>query len=405
MAGVNSTNVGLTLIHYLDDVDQSLNFKSEMRKAIKQNYDWNGAYLEWRVHVRPSGAIGGIDDGGQFPVPGAQVYATSKVGRRMTAGSIQLTDGVMAAASKSKAVAKDVVSSEMEGLMTELGKYENIMLFKNGDGSLCTVQTGTASTTLIVDDARALWEGVTYSVYDTTLATYRGDLTISAVANDPTAAGYATVTVDALPSGTTATDKIVWKGSVNKAITGLTGLLTDSGTFQNILATTYPKHTSLIADASANRDLTPTLLRQFQAALYQKTGNDDPSKVLTVYGSAGMMINMDELFEDAIRVTPDSGTSGMSAPRFQSSFGTFEVKPNNDAPFNQLIFADLSQIYRGVQKKLGWRVEKNGSIFKRSDLTAVHTATALEIAELYIRERISSGRLTNLNEPTKLTMY
>lgn len=406
MAGSNIGNVGLTLIHYLDDVDQSLNDKSKARKLVKQNTNWTGLHLEWRVHVKRSGALGGIDDGGALPSAANQTYATSKVGRRMTAGAIQLTDAVMATASKSKYVARDVVSSEMEGLMTEILKYENGMFFRNGDGSVATVKTGTTSTTLKVDDGRMLWEGVTYDVYDSSLATNRGTLTISTMANDPDASGFATGTTSAtVPSGTTNGDLLVWKNSVNKAPTGLKGLLTDSGTVQNIAASAYPRHTSLIMDASSNRDLTPSLFRQFQAGLYQRSGSDDPSRVLTVLGSAFMMVNVDELFESQVRLTADSKVGGISVPEFQSSFGRFRVMPDPDATYEQLYFVDFSQIYRGVQKKLGWRVEKNGSIFKRSDTAAVHTATCLEIAELYIRERITSGRLTHLTEPTKSSMF
>jgi hypothetical protein len=405
MAGVGVDNVGLTLINYLDGVDSSLNDKSKARNLVKQNKDWTGAHLEWRVHVQRSGAIGGIDDGGALPVANKQTYATAKVGRRMTAGSIQLTDAVMATASKSKFVAKDVVESEMEGLMTEFLKFENGMLFRNGDGSVATVQTGSSGTTLIVDDARMLWDGVTYEIYDSTLATNRGQFSITSTASDPTASGYATVTTSTLPSGTTATDVVVWKGTVNKAISGLDKLISDSGTVQNILATTYPRHTSLVLDSSSARALTPTLFRQMQAGLYEKSGADDPSKVLTVIGSAWQMLNVDELFESELRVTADSKTGGLSMPEFQSSFGRFRVMPDADAKFGTLFFVDFSQIYRGTQKKLGWRVEKNGSIFKRSDTAAVHTATALEIAELYIRERITSGKIEDLTESNKATVY
>ncbi len=405
MAGVTIADNGLTLINYLDGVDASLNDKSKARNLVKQNKDWTGQHLEWRVHVQRSGAVGGIDDGGALPVANKQTYATAKVGRRMTAGSIQLTDGVMATASQSKFVARDVVESEMEGLMTEFLLYENGMFFRDGTGTVATVQTGTSGTTLIVDDARMLWEGVTYDVYDSTGATFYGQNTVSTIANDPTGSGYATVTLTASIANSTAGNLIVWKGTLNKAVAGLRKLIVDSGTLQNIAASSYPRHTSLVADASADRDLTPTLFRQVQAGLYEKSGADDPSRVLTCIGSAWQMVNVDELFEADLRVTPDSKTGGLAMPEFQSSFGRFRVMPDKDATYGQLNFVDFSQIYRGVQKKLGWRVEKNGSIFKRSDVAAVHTATALEIAELYIRERTTSARLTNLTESNKISMF
>ena len=62
-----------------------------------------------------------------------------------------------------------------------------------------------------------------------------------------------------------------------------------------------------------------------------------------------------------------------------------------------MFFCDFSKIYRAVQKQLGWRRE-GGSIFKRSDVSGVYTATAIEIAELYIKERFTSGKIEDLNE-------
>jgi hypothetical protein len=68
-----------------------------------------------------------------------------------------------------------------------------------------------------------------------------------------------------------------------------------------------------------------------------------------------------------------------------------------------MFFADFSQIYRAVQRQLDWR-RQNGSIFLRSDQRGEWTATALEIAEYYIEERHTSGKIEDLEE-TRSTMY
>lgn len=407
MAGVNIDSVGLTYINYLDGVDESLNNLSKARSMFKKNNDWTGAQLEWRVHVRRSGALQAMDDGGALPSASQQTYTAAKVGRKMVAGTIQLTDGVMATASKSKFVAKDVIESEMEGLMNEFLNYENFFMYRNGDGVCGTVQTGTTGTTLLVDDARGLWEGVTYDVYDSTLATNRGTITVSADASAFTTAGFATVTTTStVPSGTIAGDKIVWKNSVSKVISGLQKLITDSGTLQNISAATYPRHTSFVfGNSGTARDFSPTLFRQLQAVLFQKAGKSDSTSGLTIIGSAGQMVSMDELYESELRVTPDSDTGGMAMPSFQSSFGKFKVLAEKDAPYGKLWFVDFDQLYRGTQKKLAWRTEKNGSIFKQSQTSLSYSATALEICELYIRERTSSAVITDLTTTNDKTAF
>ena len=88
---------------------------------------------------------------------------------------------------------------------------------------------------------------------------------------------------------------------------------------------------------------------------------------------------------------------------FQSALGRVDIMVDTDAPHNKMFFVDFSKIYRAVQKKLGWRRE-GGQIFKRSDTSGVWTATAMEIAELYIKERHTCGKIEDLNH-TQSTVY
>src|SRR5690606_22130410 len=117
---------------------------SKMRQRVKNETVWGAEHLEWRVHVTPSGAVSWIQDGGKFPVPNKQGYATAKAYRRSVAGKIQLTDHVLANAGEGKTVAKSVLKSEMEGLLKEIAKTESY--FMHGDGSgVVSVAMGSSS--------------------------------------------------------------------------------------------------------------------------------------------------------------------------------------------------------------------------------------------------------------------
>src|SRR5690606_24379799 len=147
------------------------------------------------------------------------------------------------------------------------------------------------------------------------------------------------------------------------------------------------------------RNLTPELFRKFQAAMYQKTQQVNAGSVWTVIGSSGQMMNLDELYEQEIRITPDTKKVGPATPVFQSSFGSFRLETDVDAKRGEIAFVDFSQIYRGVQKKLHWRQAPNGGgILRPSDTSAHFVATCIEMCQLYIRERITSGKLKDLNE-------
>lgn len=396
MAGVNIGNVGLTFTNYISDVVETLNHKSKARSLVRQNNNWKGANLEGRLHTARSTAIGNVEDGGAFPVADKQDYQAWKAYRKFTVGSIQLTDGVMATAGKSKHVARDVISSEVQGLMKNILKYENGMFFRNGDGSVATLQTGSSGTTLLVDNARMLWDGGVFQVYDSTLATNYGNITITSTASSPTAAGYATVTCSTLPDST-AGNLIVWNGSLNRAITGLRSLIDDTATtFQNVAVGTYPHYASfVISNSGTARELTPQLFRQMLAGIKQKSGDERPSSGLTVLASHWGGIEVEELYEGELRLTPQTKVAGLAIASFQSTLGRVDVMTDSDCPYDKMYFADFSKIYRGVQKPLGWR-RQGGSIFKRSDVAGVWTATAMEISELYIKERHTSGRIDDI---------
>jgi hypothetical protein len=407
MAGVNVDNVGLTYLHILDGVTETLNQASRFRNKVTQDYEWRGSHLEHKLHVARNNAIKFMNDGSTFPVANKQDYVSMKVGRRIVGGSIQLTDPVMATASKSPEVAMDVVASETEGLMKGILKFENFFYTRDGTGAVATVKTGTTGTDLRVDDARAMWDKGIYQVYDSTLATNRGNLVVSKTASALDANGNAQVTTTAtVPSGTTSGDKIIWDGALNIAYTGLSALVDDAitGTFQSVTMSSYPRWTSLVLDNSGTaRDLDPTLFRQLLAGILAKTGNEAPVNSLTAIGTQYQLNAMDELYESALRLAPSDKTSGTETPSFQSSVGRIDLQYDSDAPYGKIFLVDFSQIFRGVQKKLGWRVQ-NGQIFLRSDTAPVWTATALEICELYIKGRNSSGVIEDLTE-TRKTAY
>jgi hypothetical protein len=394
---------------YIDGVVETLNHQSRARQLCKKDDNWTGDHIEGRVHVRRSGAISAPEDGGAFPVANRQTHVSWKAYRKFLAGAIQLTDGVMASC-KGKNVAKDAITSEVRGMMRDMLKWENGMFFRDGTGAVAQFVESTAAsqTSTEVDDARMLWEGVTYDVYDnaslSSSPTKHGTVEISSVDEAPTASDNFTVNFSAAaPAAATAFgtsgDYLVWKNSVNRCPQGLDSLVDNStGTFQNVNTTTYPHYRSLVlGNSGTNRDLTPSLFRRLLAGLYQKGGNDRPASGLTVIGPSWQGINIEELYEGELRLTPQSRVGGLAVAAFQSSLGRIEILPDCDATHNRLYFVDFSQIYRAVQKKLGWR-RQGGSIFLRSDTAGIHTATALEICEFYIKGRHTSGRIDDLNQ-------
>jgi len=407
MAGVNIGNVGLTFTRFLDGVVETLNHTSKARSLVRQEDKWTGSHIEGKIHTARSTSIGYVEDGGAFPVADKQDYQTYQATRKFTVGSVQITDGAMATAAKSPNVARDVVTSEVKGLMNNILKFENGFFFRDGTGTVATITNGMSGATDIqVDDARMLWDGGTYNMYNAALAAKDGDVVVSNVESALHSSGDALVNfAGALPATSASSDVLVWNGCVNRAVTGLDKLIDDSAsTFQNIAVGTYPRYAStVLSNSSTKRDLTPSLFRQMLASIQQKSGSERPSDGLTVLCDSWQAINVEELYEGELRLTPESKVGGLAVAAFQSALGRVDIMVDTDCLHNTMFFCDFSKIYRAVQKQLGWRRE-GGSIFKRSDVSGMYTATAIEIAEMYIKERHTCGKITDLND-NKATAY
>jgi hypothetical protein len=88
--------------------------------------------------------------------------------------------------------------------------------------------------------------GETYDIYDSTFATYRGTVTVTALTNT-------TATVNAVPANTANTDVMVLSGSLYKAPRGLSYLINnDTGTFQLLSRATYPQLKSPVTDLAGS---------------------------------------------------------------------------------------------------------------------------------------------------------
>jgi len=106
---------------------------------------------------------------------------------------------------------------------------------------------------------------------------------------------------------------------------------------------------------------------------------------------------LEELYEGELRLSPSDKVGGLSVAAFQSSLGKVTINVDLDCLHNKMFFLDLSKIYRAVQKELAWRRQGDG-IFLRSDNSGVWTATAIEISELFIKERFTSGKIEDLEQ-------
>lgn len=417
MAGVSIDTFGASMIKYMPGVRQTLNKSSNMRRLAKaKQKKWQGESLDFSVHVSRNPAVGNIEDGGSFPAAGKQTYVFAKVYRKFTVGSVQLTDGILKNAASTEGATISVTESELDGMMEGMKKYENLMFTRDGTGVIglmgADVTAASAGDVFTMDDARGVWVGKSYEIRDDAApTTIRGSFTAAGVARALTAASEAQVTADAaLPAGVLEGDYVVWgsgnDSAYNRAITGLDSLIDDStGTFQNVNCTTYPRYTSPVLTASANRALTPQLFKQMLAMIKQESGDDAPNG-MTVISNTWQAAAIEEMYEGELRMRPDDKVGGLAATSFQTALGSVKLVVDPDAPYGKFFFVDPNELLFASQAELDWRRDgPGGAIFKRNDASAVYTATALEACELAILTRNKCGKIEAITENLKASAW
>lgn len=123
------------------------------------------------------------------------------------------------------------------------------------------VVASVASLVITITDAEwapGIWAGaekMPIDIYDTTGATLRGSANITAVSLE-----NKTITVDVMPGGVVATDRVLHKGAMNKEFAGIHKILTNTGSLFGIDASSYNLWKGSQFDASAGG---PSVLMSF----------------------------------------------------------------------------------------------------------------------------------------------
>ena len=414
MAGVSIGDFGASFIHYQPGVVKVLNNTSLARLLPKGKIKWEGSDIRKTVHVSRNTAIGAVGDGGTIPAAGKQGYVPMILYRNFLVGAVQISDGLLNNATTTEHAAITVVESELRGMTDGIRKWENFHFTRDGTGVVATMGATVSGATFTVSDARQLWDKAHFEIRDaTTTSTIHDKFQVSSVAR-ALSSGEMTVTPDATlsSSGQATGDLVCWLGSsaanassYNNVPMGLDGMIdNNTGTFQGINNTTYPRVTSPVLNANGvERTLTPSLFRQALGAIKQESGDDPPDGITGLTNHWGA-INVEEMYEGSLRITESTKVAGIEVASFQSTLGKVNIVDDCDSPYGKLFLADFGEISRLVQKELDWRRQKGGGIFRPSDNSLTWVANCLEICEFAIERRNRCAKIEDIRE-TIATAY
>lgn len=415
--GVGIQDFGAGFIYYRPGVVKTLNNTSPARAIPLGKIQWEGEKLLWKVQAFRNTGVTNTLDGGALPPAGKQGYIDAESFSKFIIGTVQVSDGILARAASTKKAAISCLRSELDGLTEGIRKWENYQFTRDGTGVVALLDTAIAGavTTIKVDDARALWDKKYYEVRSantptTILGTFQVKKTARAVAAATTSATQRAITVtlqSSVSMTASAGDYISWGSGDDAAYgigwTGLDKLIDDgtSGTFQSVDLSLYPRYSSPVLDNSGTpRPLIPRLFRNMLAMIKQESGQEAGRDIICIT-SVWDGINVEELYEGEVRITPDTSIVGLNMPTFQTALGKVRIMTDPDAPYGKMLFVDRNEISRSVNQELDWRKSDGGGIMEKSNSFLGYVANAVEISELVIDQRNRCGKIEDLKVDVK----
>ena len=248
------------LLYERDDVLLSMiQQRGDVEKVSSRN-------MRIPLQVNPGGKAGSYNaDGGDLGRGSGSVYDVAQISPIFFRFAVEISKLVEYSTNAREKAIENAAKREVANGMKQFRAFLDKVLQTAGNGVLGTIGSvsGTTLTMSTPPGAALVYVGQTIQIYDTTITTNRGSCNV--VAADPISTTQ-TITVDALPAGTVATDVIVHDGLSGAQPTSLFGIKyhqnnAATGTWMNLNRATYPQQLQTPRVNAANSALVPGYVR------------------------------------------------------------------------------------------------------------------------------------------------
>jgi len=143
-------------LYYLDGIRDQLNNDTILASQIDTNEkDISGKDAKIECHITRNSGIGARADGGSLPTAGYQGFKQATVPMKYVYGRCNFTGPTIAATRDDKGAYARVIDTEIRGVVTDIQKEVNRMLWGTGYGVLGRWRTGSASAHTVQKAYRA----------------------------------------------------------------------------------------------------------------------------------------------------------------------------------------------------------------------------------------------------------
>lgn len=353
-----------------------------------------GRYVTFPIHTRRNSGIGARNEMEALPTPGQQGHAAGRVGLKYQYGSIRLSGQAMKLAETNYQAFASVLDREVTGLKNDLAKDLNRQVYGTNRGTVATI-TSAATNVLTVADPMYVQLGMQVDIVDgTTLA--NPSPTVKASNRQVTAINLAakTVTVDGSSPGAANGDIIVRHGNINREWTGLSQIVTDTGSLYNIDPSVEPVWKAHVEGNSGTpRALSEGLM--IGVADVIRTAGSYPTVAFMNLGVRRAYWNL--LVQQRQFVNTKDFEGGFTGLAFTTDKGEIPMVADVDAPKNKIFFINEKEIT--VYREADWSwMDEDGSRWQRVIGYDAYEATMYQYSELGTHRRNAHAVLTDIIE-------
>lgn len=370
--------------YYLQAVSAQLNdgispFFAAIEKSAENVY---GKNVEIAVIRGNAGSVMACAEDADLPDPYSNRYLGISVPLKNIYGTIEVSDKALRAARDSSGGFINLVNAEMEGLISGAKSNFQRMLYGDGNGTLCNIQS-LADKVATVDSVKEYFVGLTVDVLpESGLATGNTGLTITAV--DKTSK---TVTLSAKPAtGTFEGGKIVVSGATGIEITGLGAIFNDKTLYGYTKETEpyFKPYSKAVAETLTEDDLTDAM------DYVEENYNSKINMILCSYATRKKIA---ALVAENRRVI-----NGVDA---HTGFGVVSVNnvpvyADRYCPEGVIYFLNTDDFVLCQLCDWEWLEDEDGKILKQVPGKAAYGATLVKYAELICKKPCGQAVLTNV---------
>ena len=332
--------------------------------------------------------------------PNRQVEQKFQVFDRMYSGTIRVFEKDIENTEGNDRAFINHLDDEVNQMIEDFLKVQNIDTFMDGSGILSTISSGTTSATqtLLVSTAfgafgsRYLVKGDVVDVYDSTLTTSRTGGNGVAVNSITRSSGGGNATVVFSASVATTTNDVVVRGAghVNQSYNGLwSATNNDTGTFQALSRNTYPILKSNVVDA-AGAALSETHLQQVLSTVEINAGTDIPIEEFRCHQAQwDAYVSLGYAQKRFMNDKLDKGYQSID-------YNGLPFKKDVDCPPAAVFALTMQCVQNGIMKPLGW-MDREGNMLKWDAGYAAYKAVALEFGNFVYTRPNNLGRIQALS--------